>query len=138
MPTSQAGNAVVGLNGEVLPASSTTIYTGGRRGGVKAKTLRRMLKKAGLKTTGKKSTLTKRAKKARLMGGSLAGTIVSGAESAAAVGGRRRRRHRGGELGFGDAGGTYPIKAGDVGTGGRRRRRRGSKKSDSESSSDSE
>ena len=37
--------------------------------GLKAKTLRRMLKKAGLKSSGKKSTLTKRAKSAHLMGG---------------------------------------------------------------------
>ena len=43
--------------------------TGGRHRGVKAKTLRRMLKKAGLKVSGKKSTLTKRAKKAHLMRG---------------------------------------------------------------------
>ena len=35
---------------------------GGRRGTLKAKTLRRMLKKKGLKTTGKKSTLMKRLK----------------------------------------------------------------------------
>ena len=45
---------------------------GGRRHrGVKAKTLRRMLKKAGLKVSGKKSTLTKRAKKAHLMRGGI-------------------------------------------------------------------
>jgi hypothetical protein len=43
--------------------------SGGRRGGVKAKTLRRMLKKAGLKVSGKKSTLRARAKKAHLMRG---------------------------------------------------------------------
>lgn len=45
---------------------------GGRRHrGLKTKTLRRMLKKAGLKVSGKKSTLTKRAKKARLMRGGI-------------------------------------------------------------------
>ena len=37
--------------------------------GLKAKTLKRMLKKAGLKCSGKKATLTKRAKSAHLMGG---------------------------------------------------------------------
>jgi hypothetical protein len=37
--------------------------------GVKTKTLRRMLKKAGLKTSGRKATLTKRAKKAHLVRG---------------------------------------------------------------------
>ena len=45
---------------------------GGRRHrGLKTKTLRRMLKKAGLKVSGKKSTLTKRAKKAHLMRGGI-------------------------------------------------------------------
>jgi hypothetical protein len=38
---------------------------------VKAKTLRRMLKTKGLKTTGKKSTLRSRARKAHLIGGSV-------------------------------------------------------------------
>jgi hypothetical protein len=37
---------------------------------VKAKTLKRMLKSKGLKTTGKKSTLRSRARKAHLIGGS--------------------------------------------------------------------
>jgi hypothetical protein len=37
---------------------------------VKAKTLKRMLKSKGLKTTGKKSTLRARARKAHLIGGS--------------------------------------------------------------------
>jgi hypothetical protein len=41
--------------------------TGGRRRrGASVKTLKRVLKKAGLKTTGKKATLTRRAKKAHL------------------------------------------------------------------------
>ena len=48
------------------------LFDGGRRrSGVKAKTLRRMLKKAGLKTSGKKATLTKRCKKAHLMRGGI-------------------------------------------------------------------
>jgi hypothetical protein len=38
-------------------------------GGVRAKTLRKILKKAHLKTTGRKSTLVKRAKKAKLIKG---------------------------------------------------------------------
>ena len=44
--------------------------TGGRRG-ASVKTLKRALKKAGLKTTGKKAALTRRAKKAglRMKGG---------------------------------------------------------------------
>jgi hypothetical protein len=43
--------------------------TGGKRKSVTVKALKRALKKVGLKTTGKKATLTRRAKKARLMGG---------------------------------------------------------------------
>ena len=50
----------------------------------KAKTLKKLLKKAGLKSTGKKSTLRARARKARLIRG---GGV---AETAAVVGGRRR------------------------------------------------
>ena len=40
----------------------TPFQAGGRRRTLKAKTLRRMLKKKGMKTTGKKSTLMKRLK----------------------------------------------------------------------------
>ena len=44
--------------------------SGGRKRGATAKQLKRMLKKAGLKTTGRKAALTRRAKKAHLkMGG---------------------------------------------------------------------
>jgi len=50
----------------------------------KAKTLKRVLKKAGLKTTGKKSTLRARARKAHLIRG---GGV---AETASPLGGRRR------------------------------------------------
>ena len=42
---------------------------GRRRSGMSVKALKRTLKKAGLKVSGKKSTLRARAKKARLMGG---------------------------------------------------------------------
>lgn len=45
-------------------------YEGGKRHSVvTVKALKRALKKAGLKTTGKKATLTRRARKARLMRG---------------------------------------------------------------------
>lgn len=54
----------------------------GKRSGVTVKTLKRVLKKNGLKTTGKKATLTRRAKKARLMGGQLS-TAVGEAEKTA-------------------------------------------------------
>jgi len=61
---------------------------------VKAKTLKKLLKKAGLKTTGKKSTLRARAKKARLIRGGVQAGLeqVEGAEVAAPVGGLRTRR----------------------------------------------
>jgi hypothetical protein len=42
---------------------------GGRRHGVKAKTLKKLLKRAGLKVSGKKATLRARAKKAHLVRG---------------------------------------------------------------------
>lgn len=47
---------------------------------VKAKTLKRMLKKAGLKVSGKKSTLRARARKAHLIRGGYAG-LASGPAS---------------------------------------------------------
>jgi hypothetical protein len=48
-----------------------------KRSGVSVKTMKRMLKKAGLKTTGRKVALTRRVKKARLMRGGVAGPTVS-------------------------------------------------------------
>ena len=52
-------------------SSSAPATVGGRRhrSGASVKTLKKVLKKAGLKVSGKKATLTRRAKKARLMGG---------------------------------------------------------------------
>jgi hypothetical protein len=44
-------------------------YGGTKHTGVPVKTLKKLLKKAGLKVSGKKATLTRRAKKARLFGG---------------------------------------------------------------------
>jgi len=51
-----------------MPGSVATnaALVGGRRRGASVKTLKKMLKKAGLKTTGKKAALTRRAKKAHL------------------------------------------------------------------------
>jgi len=51
------------------PAGGEDSMKGGKRRGVPVKTLKKLLKKAGLKTTGKKAALTRRAKKARLMKG---------------------------------------------------------------------
>lgn len=72
-------------NESKFTASRATV--GGRRHGVSVKTLKKVLKKAGLKTTGKKATLTRRAKKARLMGGTVSETIEKAGETGkAAVG----------------------------------------------------
>lgn len=91
----------------MMPGEETR--EGGRR--VKkatVKQLKKMLKKAGLKTTGKRASLTRRAKKAHLkIRGGANGTVVEGpatqaggaALSPAAVGGRRRKsRSRGFKL----------------------------------------
>lgn len=60
---------------------------GGKRSGVTVKTLKRVLKKAGLKVSGKKSTLTRRAKKARLMGGGPFGEALKNAAKSVATAG---------------------------------------------------
>jgi hypothetical protein len=71
---------------------------GGRRRTLKAKTLRRMLKKKGMKTTGKKATLMKRLK---MKGGNLLATAASfGAGGETQKAGRRRRRSRRGLFGY--------------------------------------
>jgi hypothetical protein len=44
-------------------------YGGTKHTGVPVKTLKKLLKRAGLKVSGKKATLTRRAKKAKLFGG---------------------------------------------------------------------
>jgi len=105
------GTCQDGLKPNPKPESDGS--SGGRRSGIKAKTLRRMLKKAGLKTSGKKATLTKRCKKAHLMRGGDASALAppstavaypfasgmaggnyegdaSSAHTAAQLGGRRR------------------------------------------------
>jgi hypothetical protein len=61
------------------------------------KTLKRALKKAGLKVSGKKATLTRRAKKAHLKmrGGDLCAEGQTAAQDGCEeAGGRRRRRSR--------------------------------------------
>jgi len=60
--------------GDVQPNSTGNYASvGGRKKSrkVTAKAIKRVLKKAGLKTSGSKRALTKRARKARLMGGGL-------------------------------------------------------------------
>lgn len=96
----------------------------GKRG-VTVKKLKQVLKKAGLKTTGKKATLTRRAKKARLMGGQLSKAVSRASETAkeaiGAVGDTAK-----GVVGVGEAVVQAPIKgvrAALNAEGGRRRRR---------------
>jgi hypothetical protein len=60
------------MEGPGLVGHSYMLATGGRRGSIKAKTLKKILKKAGLKTSGKKSTLKARAKSAHLIRGGAA------------------------------------------------------------------
>ena len=71
---------------------------GGRRRGASVKTLKRVLKKAGLKTTGRKAALTRRAKKARLMRGGEAKPVEEvkpvGGQDPEMEGARRRRSRK--------------------------------------------
>jgi hypothetical protein len=72
---------------------------GGRRRTLKAKTLRRMLKKKGLKTTGKKATLMKRLHmKGGMYGSPLIGMGVDEDKGGAVSGGRRHRTRRSGKF----------------------------------------
>lgn len=95
------------LSGEI----TDSMKGGAKRRGVPVKTLKKLLKKAGLKTSGKKAALTRRAKKARLMKGGQDSELVPGAEKKAEVigdaveaadkadmGGRKRRKSRGFKL----------------------------------------
>jgi len=87
--TSDNKSGTLDANGNCV-ASSSGSAAGGRRRTLKAKTLRRMLKKKGLKTTGKKATLMKRL---HMKGGMLTGMApFMGGETQKA--GRRRRRSR--------------------------------------------
>ena len=88
------------MSSPLAPSPLGASQAGGRRG-VPVKTLKKILKKAGLKTSGRKAALTRRAKKAHLKmrGGEdpvLGGVKCSepGADQAncEADGGRRRRR----------------------------------------------
>jgi hypothetical protein len=54
-----------------LPLNKMNENGGTKHTGVPVKTLKKLLKKAGLKVSGKKATLTRRAKKARLLKGGL-------------------------------------------------------------------
>jgi hypothetical protein len=59
----------INLDGAGKPVPDPVPLTGGRRKTIKMKDIKKMLKKNGLKTTGRKSTLLKRMKKAKIMKG---------------------------------------------------------------------
>jgi len=92
MPVGQSGGGWAGdgnasyptMEGPGLVGQPYMLATGGRRRhSLKTKSLKKLLKKAGLKTSGKKSTLTKRAKSAHLLGG--AATSSSGSNEQAGM-----------------------------------------------------
>ena len=74
MPLSGGGDSYPS-GGPGVVGESYMLASGGRRGGIKAKTLKKMLKKAGLKVSGKKSTLKARAKSAHLIRGGMNYTV---------------------------------------------------------------
>lgn len=90
-----------GFGYNAAPAGGDSTVQGGGRRKVTAKALRRALKKAGLKTTGKKAALTRRVKKAHLkVGGSNGDGVVPPAAPPSPpkedpVGGRSRRSRKG-------------------------------------------
>jgi hypothetical protein len=90
--TAGLGYAAITNNGASstgqIPASDIAPKVGGRRkkGGLTAKTMKKLLKKAGMKTTGKKAALTRRLKKIGAMRGGSAGEIPSQAASAGYTG----------------------------------------------------
>jgi 2-keto-4-pentenoate hydratase len=96
-----SGSDVITPGGE---AGEVKGMSGGRRTrGASVKALKKMLKKAGLKTTGKKAALTRRAKKAHLkIKGGENGAVMQDdkkVDEAPVMGGRRRsRRSRGFKL----------------------------------------
>jgi hypothetical protein len=89
------------LSGDITPGGDAGEMKqgGGRRSrGASVKQMKRMLKKAGLKTTGRKAALTRRAKKAhlKLRGGEVVGSDGKKVEEDMGMteGGRRRRSRR--------------------------------------------
>ena len=94
MPTGDACTTSDGKSGTTDASGNciATGTTGGRRRTLKAKTLRRMLKKKGMKTTGKKATLMKRL---HMKGGMLGFMpLAAGGDDVSKVSGGRRRTRR--------------------------------------------
>lgn len=75
-----------GMNAGEIPASDIAPKAGGRRKGMTTKAMKKILKKAGMKTTGKKAALTRRLKKIGAMRGGAAGEIPAPAASAGYTG----------------------------------------------------
>ena len=100
----------------MLPLGGSEIGSqqGGRRRGASVKTLKRMLKKAGLKTSGRKAALTRRAKKAHLKmrGGVVTGPDGEGKYMSSVTG-----------MSYGTKAEADAADAPPAGDGGRRRRR---------------
>jgi len=104
------------------PAGGEDSMKGGKRRGVPVKTLKKLLKKAGLKTSGKKAALTRRAKKAKLMmkGG------LEGMQSSADLALDEEPKFEDDNTGATDATGSMPTN--DMSTGkGRKGKSRGKK-----------
>ncbi len=78
------------------PAGEEGMKGGRRTRGASVKQLKRMLKKAGLKSSGRKSALTRRANKAhlKLKGGKVVGPGEKEVDEEAEMGGRRRKSRR--------------------------------------------
>ena len=92
-------SAVVPSTGGTLSGGLDGATLGGRRRtrrshGLKTKTLRRMCKQKGLKTTGKKATLMKRLHMRGGGTGDVPPPLPPPSSQPAAEGGRRRRRSR--------------------------------------------
>lgn len=92
-----SGSDVITPGGE--PGEMKGMSGGRRTRGASVKALKKMLKKAGLKTSGRKAALTRRAKKAHLkIKGGENGTVMKDDEKLeepqGSEGGRRRRSRR--------------------------------------------
>lgn len=97
-----AGSSPAVVGAEKFSPMTPAQAGGRRRRGASVKTLKKILKKAGLKTSGKKAALTRRAKKAHLKVGG-GGEVEEGEmenpitalpkSPEGAEGGRRRRRN---------------------------------------------
>lgn len=107
---------------------------GGRRRGASVKTLKKLLKKAGLKTTGRKAALTRRAKKAHLKmrGGAMSKDEAKAALEAAVVNNGDVAKAKADALDAGwtqaEVDGVVAAASTSAATPGGRRRRRGSRR----------